>query len=173
MSKATASSKSYFAVDDQAGESYFVDLANFSASGSFVQAEPGTYTFTLYKIIPADSEASVSISELGTEAVSVVNTQVSPTYTLISGRTTAAKADIKDFTDCFSFTFAGKTYQQRVTYEVSDSYNMGGTSDTVYVTEAKVPVEFSYVDGSYGQGSVQKTCDVPCTINRVIYKITP
>ena len=174
MSKATASSKSYFTVDDQNGESYFVDLSNFSAgNGSFVQAEQGTYAFTLYKIIPADSEASVSISQLGTKSVSVVNTQVSPTYTLISGRTTSAKADISDFTDCFSFTFAGKIYQQGVTYEVSDSYNMGGSSDTVYVTEAKVPVEFSYVDGSYGLGSVQKTCNVPCTINRVIYKITP
>ena len=110
---------------------------------------------------------------LGTETVRVVNTQVSPTYTVISDRTTATNASRNDFTECFSFTFAGKIYQQGVTYKVSDSSNMGGTSDTVYVTKANVPVEFSYVDGSYGQGSVQKTCNVPCTINRVIYKITP
>ena len=162
------------AIAGQDGLYDHADLYNFSDRNStFVQAEQGTYAFTLYKIIPDDSEASVSISQLGTKTVSVMNTQVSPTYTLISGRTTAAKADNKDFTDCFSFTFAGKTYQQGVTYEVSDSYNIGGSSDTVYVTEAKVPVEFSYVDGSYGQGSEQKTCNVPCTINIFIYKSAP
>ncbi len=162
------------AIAGQDGLYDHADLYNFSDRNStFVQAATGTYTFTLYAITPAEQEVNVTISQHASKSVSVVNTQVSPTYTLISGRTTAAKADIRDFTDCFSFTLAGKIYQQRVTYEVSDSYNMGGTSDTVYVTKANVPVEFSYVDGSYGLGSVQKTCNVPCTINRVIYKITP
>ncbi len=162
------------AIAGQDGLYDHADLYNFSDRNStFVQAATGTYTFTLYAITPAEQEVNVTISQHASKSVSVVNTQVSPTYTLISGRTTAAKADIRDFTDCFSFTFAGKIYQQRVTYEVSDSYNMGGTSDTVYVTKANVPVEFSYVDGSYGQGSEQKTCNVPCSINIVIFKSTP
>lgn len=162
------------AIAGQDGLYDHADLYNFSDRNStFVQAATGTYTFTLYKIRTAEQEAHVSISQEQPKTVSVVNTQVSPTYTLISGRTTATNASSKNFTDCFSFTFAGKIYQQGVTYEVSDSYNIGGSSDTVYVTEAKVPVEFSYVDGSYGQGSVQKTCNVPCTINRVIYKSAP
>lgn len=158
------------AIAGQDGLYDHADLYNFSDRNStFVQAATGTYTFTLYAITPAEQEAHVSISQEQSKSVRVVNTQISPTYTLISDRTTAAKADIGDFTDCFSFTFAGRTYQTGVTCKVAGSYNMGGSSDTVYVTEAKVPVEFSYVDGSYGQGSVQKTCNVPCTINRVIY----
>ncbi len=162
------------AIAGQDGLYDHADLYNFSDRNStFVQAATGTYTFTLYKIRTAGQEANVTISEYASKSVRVVNNQVAPTYTMISTRTTAANASNKNFTDCFTFSFAGRTYQAGVTYKVSDSYNMGSSSDTVYVTEAKVPVEFSYVDGSYGQGSEQKTCDVPCTINRVIYKITP
>jgi hypothetical protein len=162
------------AIAGQDGLYDHADLYNFTDRNStFVQTATGTYTFTLYKIRTAGQEANVTISEYASKSVRVVNNQVAPTYTMISTRTTAANASNKNFTDCFTFSFAGRTYQAGVTYKVSDSYNMGSSSDTVYVTEAKVPVEFSYVDGSYGQGSEQKTCDVPCTINRVIYKSTP
>ncbi len=162
------------AIAGQDGLYDHADLYNFSDRNStFVQAATGTYTFTLYKIRTAGQEANVTISEYASKSVRVVNNQVAPTYTMISTRTTAANASNKNFTDCFTFSFAGRTYQAGVTYEVSDSYNLGGSSDTVYVTEAKVPVVFSYVDGSYGQGSEQKTCNVPCSINIVIFKSTP
>ncbi|MBR6293620.1 MAG: hypothetical protein IKR54_03415 [Lachnospiraceae bacterium] len=162
------------AIAGQDGFYDHADLYNFSdLNSAFVQAATGTYTFTLYAITPAEQEVKVTISEYASKSVRVVNNQVAPTYTVISTRTTAANASNKNFTDCFTFSFAGRTYQQGVTYEVSDSYNIGGTSDTVKVTKANVPVEFSYVDGSYGQGSEQKTCNVPCTINIFIYKSAP
>ena len=162
------------AIAGQDGLYDHADLYNFSDRNStFVQTATGTYTFTLYAITPEEQEVNVTISQHASKSVRVVNNQVAPTYTVISTRTTAANASNKNFTDCFTFSFAGKIYQQGVTYEVSDSYNLGGSSDTVYVTESKVPVVFSYVDGSYGQGSEQKTCNVPCSINIVIFKSTP
>ena len=175
LNRTDIASLSYFDVGSgQNGLYDHADLYNFpDRNNSFVQAATGTYTFTLYAITPDEQEANVTISEYASKSVRVVNNQVAPAYTVISTRTTAANASNKDFTDCFTFSFAGRTYQQGVTYEVSDSYNMGGASDTVYVTEAKVPVEFSYMDGAYGQGAAQKTCNVSCTINRVIYKNAP
>lgn len=144
------------------------DLFNFTpASGrSFAQADTGEYSFTLYKISWDGSYTNATITVFKTINVRVVNNQTYPTYTPISSRTTAAKADAGDYSDCFTFSFAGQTYNINTGYEVQDNYGFG-RSGVKYVTRALVPVEFDYYIDSINQPT-PLTFKLPCTINREI-----
>lgn len=144
------------------------DLFNFTpASGrSFAQADTGEYSFTLYKISWDGSNTNATITVFKTINVRVVNNQTYPTYTPISSRTTAAKAATGDYSDCFTFSFAGQTYNINTGYTVQDNYGFG-TSGVKYVTRAMVPVEFDYYLDPINQPA-SLTFDLPCTINQQI-----
>lgn len=144
------------------------DLFNFTpASGrSFAQADTGEYSFTLYRISWDGSYTNATITVFKTINVRVVNNQTYPTYTPISSRTTAEKAAAGDYSDCFTFSFAGQTYNINTGYEVQDNYGFG-TSGVKFVTRALVPVEFDYYIDSINQPT-PLTFNLPCTINQQI-----
>ena len=144
------------------------DLFNFTpASGrSFAQADTGEYSFTLYKISWDGSYTNATIAVFKTINVRVVNNQTYPTYTPISSRTTATKAAAGDYSDCFTFSFAGQTYNINTGYTVQDNYGFG-TSGVKYVTRAMVPVEFDYYLDPINQPA-SLTFDLPCAINEQI-----
>ncbi len=161
-----------FEVADEGFDDGFANLCNCFKpfdDRPLIQAETGVYTFILYTITPGESSESVGISEQ-TETVTVVNTQVSPSYVWLTDRTTAEKAAASDFTDCFVFSFAGKTYQSGVSYEVQDNYGFG-SSQVKHVTKALVPAEISYSDRyRYALlGSVTITVNIPCTLGNNIF----
>nr|MCR5431914.1 hypothetical protein [Lachnospiraceae bacterium] len=144
------------------------DLFNFTPAlgRSFAQADTGEYSFTLYKISWDGSYTNATISVFDTINVRVVNNQTYPTYTCISSRITAEKAAAGDYSDCFTFSFAGQTYNINTGYEVQVNYGFG-TSGVKYVTRALVPVGFDYYIDSINQPT-PLTFDLPCTINREI-----
>ena len=144
------------------------DLYNFTPTPGrpFAQADTGEYSFTLYKISWDGSYTNATISVFDTINVRVVNNQTYPTYTCISSRTTAEKAAAGDYSDCFTFSFAGQTYNINTGYEVQANYGFG-TSGVKYVTRALVPVGFDYYIDSINQPT-PLTFDLPCTINREI-----
>ena len=144
------------------------DLYNFTPvlGSPFVQADTGDYSFTLYKVSWDGSFTNATITVFKTINVRVVNNQTYPTYTPKVARTTAAKAAAGDYSDCFTFSFAGQTYNINTGYTVQDNYGFG-TSGVKYVTRAMVPVEFDYYFDPINQPA-SLTFDLPCNINQEI-----